>query len=180
MKERDKLVRSKVPQMLQEKGYKVQCVKLDSATFKLKLHELFLHEYKEALSKSNLRYVQAHYADMLEIIRTLRIQNQAKACNVEDLKFIEWYDSFTPEMRRLKECRTDLLVKFYELLGVEDSEVVQEQLTELTNSFKKLIVASGLQASQIEELRKKRLAELGGFGVYLGKVSRVVKVDNYL
>lgn len=179
MKENNKLVRSKVPEMLKEKGYKLKGRKLDSATYKAKLHKLFLHEYKETLSKTNLTYTQVHYADMLEVIRTLRIQNQAKVCNVEELQFMEWYESFTPHLQKLKESRTDLLAKFYELLGIKNEEVAQDQLTELTNSFKKLVLASGLEPAQIERLRKDRLAKLGGFnGVYLEKVSRVVKVEH--
>ena len=139
-----------------------------------------MQEYKEALAKPYLEHSQVHYANMLEVVRTLRMFNNANSVGIEEQQAFEWYNGFTPKLQKLKEARMDLLVKYYELLNIQNDEVMQIQLAELTNSFKNLVLASGLEPINIEKLRKNQLIQLGGFnGVYLEKVSRVVSHRSY-
>lgn len=178
MKENNKLVRSKVPALLKEKGYNLKTIKLKGEEFKIKLHSLFLHEYKECIGGDDPNFLQVHYADMLEVIRTLMVFNGINTRELQEATYqpVEWYDNFASKKVQVKSCRTDLLQKFYELLLIESSEIVKDQLRELFTSFKKLMKATELEFAQIEIVRRDMLERLGGFnGVYLEKVSKVVE-----
>ena len=83
MKTYNKLVHDNVTDILKDQGYdKLQGKKLKGKKYKAELYSLFFHEYKETLRKDKPQQLQVHYAEMLEVIRTLMM---ATKTNIKDV-----------------------------------------------------------------------------------------------
>ena len=180
MKKFDKLVRNRVSGLLESKGYKVTTKKLDGEQREKGLYSLFLREFKECEVELDAKKLQINYADMLEIIQDLSVED----ITVADIKHLEsqpmkWYKRLMPKKERIKQSKTNLLLKYDELLQIDNDEVRKEQLKEMFAALKELIEARGFNFSKVESLRMERLAKLGGFsqGIYLEEVEKTGKVD---
>ena len=179
MKNYNKLVRDNVASLLKEQGYQeVKGKKLSGKEYRNELYSLFLQEYKETLTESQRNKLQVHYAEMLEVVRTLMVLTKAdvKQFKIDnDQQIIDWYKQLSPikAKQKLVDARIDLLQKFYELLPME-TEAIKDQLGDMLISFKQLVEANEFSFSQIEEMRRDIYKRLGGFGqgVYLVGVSK--------
>jgi len=182
MKNCNKLVRDNVASLLKNQGYQeIKGKKLKGKEYREELYSLFLQEYKETLSKEKPQQLQVHYADMLEIIRTLMV---ASKTNIREVDFsgnqsIQWYKNLSPSNKKLLEARIDLLQKFYELLPMQ-TEAVRDQLGDMLISFKDLVEANNLSFANVETQRREMYKRLGGFsqGVYLVSVSKTRTKSN--
>jgi len=118
MKKCNKLVRDNVSELLQEQGFnKINQTKIKGKKYKAELYSLFLAEYKETLEKDKSAQLQIHYAEMLEVVRTLMIASKTDINDIttDNNQTMEWYKKASPSKRKLGEARIDLLQKFYEL-----------------------------------------------------------------
>ena len=176
MKTYNKLVHDNVTDILKDQGYdKLQGKKLKGKKYKAELYSLFFHEYKETLRKDKPQQLQVHYAEMLEVIRTLMM---ATKTNIKDVDLyqnqsMDWYKNASRDKDKLTKSRIDLLQNFYELLSMK-TEAVKDQLTDVLTSFKQLVESHKLSFIQVEEARRTIFKKLGGFskGVYLVSVSK--------
>ena len=177
MQKYNKLVRDNVAGLLKHQGYQeVKGRKLKGKKYKAELYSLFLQEYKETLDKDKPQQLQVHYADMLEVVRTLMV---ATKTNIKDIDFaksqpIDWYQKISPSKQKLANARLDLLLKFDELLQMK-TEAIRDQLGDILKSFKQLVETHGLQFAQVEQVRRVMYKRLGGFnqGIYLESVSKI-------
>lgn len=172
----NKLVRDNVAGLLKDKGYLISGKKLKGDKYNFELYSLFWLDFKSSLSADS-RQVYGHYADMLEVIRTLMVTNNV---NIRKLKSgesqpISWYKSFASPDKKLASARTDLLQKFNELLQMK-TEAIKDQLNDIFNSFKSLLIAHNIDFAHIEEIRRGQFEKLGGFtkGIYLEEVTKKV------
>ena len=139
----EKLSHNNSIKLLETKGnLKIEGKELKGKELKNKLCSLFLSEYKETLTKDDVNQLSVHYAEMLEVIRTLMIASKTdiKEGNLQQNQPINWYKSNTLSKNRLKMARVDLLQKFYEFLSLK-TEAVKDQLKDMLNSFKQLVDA---------------------------------------
>jgi len=173
----NKLVRDNVAGLLKSKGFAIKGKNLKGEQYTAGLYSLFLRDFKGTFD-ANLRLLQIYYADMLEVIRTLMINN---GVNIKGLKGgesqpVHWYKNLAASDQKLQTARTDLLEKFYELLQVK-TEAIKDQLNDIFNSFKRVLEANNISFVQIEKVRRAQFDRLGGFnkGVYLEGVSRIVE-----
>lgn len=179
MKNCNKLVRDNVADLLKEQGYQeVRGKKVEGKEYRNELYSLFLQEYKETLTENQKNKLQVHYAEMLEVVRTLMVSTKSDIKQFKpdkDQQVIEWYKQLSPikAKQKLVDARIDLLQKFYELLPME-TEAIKDQLGDMLVSFKQLVEANGFSFSQIEELRRDIYKRLGGFkqGLYLVSVAK--------
>ena len=187
MKNCNKLVRDNVASLLKEQGYQeIKGKKLKGKEYRKELYSLFLQEYKETLTENQKNKLQVHYAEMLEVVRTLMVTTKSNIKQFKldrDQQIIEWYKQLSPikSKQKLVDARIDLLQRFYELLPME-TEAIKDQLGDLLISFKQLVEANEFSFTQIEELRRDIYKRLGGFGqgVYLVNVSKTrSKVSTY-
>jgi len=173
----NKLVRDKVADLLQDKGYIVNTIKLEGEEYRLELYSLFWREFKESM-EDNKKHLRVHYADMLEVIRMLMLISNMDISKLDLMgnKAVEWYKNMTATQIKLSNARTDLTKTFYELLYTE-TEAIKDQLTDIFKSFNRLIGVSGLDFIQVEQTRRRNFKNLGGFnkGVYLQSVLQVVE-----
>ena len=177
MKICNKLVRDNVAGILKNQGYQeIKGTKLKGKKYKDELYLLFFTEYKETLDKDNPQQLQVHYADMLEVVRTLMVASKTniKAAAMSKNQSIDWYKKASPSKEKLMEARIDLLQKFDELLKMR-TEAIRDQLVDMLDSFKQLVEAHQISFAQVEQVRRDMYQRLGGYnkGVYLQSVSRV-------
>ena len=174
MKLCNKLVRNGVVDSLKASGYRTKSEQIRGDEYKVKLYCLFLQEYKETLQTDKEPHLYAHYADMLEVIKTLMIYNKVNinALNINQTGPMEWYKSFIPQWQKLADARMDLLQKFEELQSMK-TEAIRDQLVDMFNSFKQLVEAHKLSFAQVNKVSMNRFKQLGGFnkGLYLVGVS---------
>ncbi len=179
MKNYNKLVRDNVPQALKSQGYQeISGRRLKGKEFKDKLCSLFLTDYKQTLTSDKPQQLQVHYADMLEIVRTLMIMTKTnmKQIDFDKNQALSWYVKTSPSKQKLKLARIDLLQKYDELLLMK-TEAVRDQLGDILKSFKQLVETHGLSFDKIEEIRRVMFQNLGGYkGIYLESVS-LTKTD---
>lgn len=180
MEKYNKLVRNKVPNLLENKNYKVKTKKLDEKQLKIELYSLFLSNLKNSERTPNKQLTC--YADMLEVIRTLagtKIDNIDKDVQNQPLK---WYKRLMSKQVRINQSRTNLLEKYDELIQIKNVEVFQEQLKEVCTAFKELVEAKGSDFKRVQALCEDRMAKLGGFsqGIYLEGVENSTKVETAL
>lgn len=180
MKKFNKLVRNRVSGLLENKGFKVTTKKLDDEQREKGLYSLFLREFKECEAELDVKKVQVHHADMLEVVQTL----SSVDIKVEDLKnnrnqAMKWYQKLMSAKERIMQARTNLLLKYDELLRIKNNEVRQEQLKEVFVALKDWIEERGFDFSKAIVLQKERLKKLGGFsqGIYLEEVERANKIE---
>ncbi|MBQ7797953.1 MAG: hypothetical protein IJ371_02395 [Clostridia bacterium] len=177
MKTCNKLVRDNVTEILKTQGYKeIKGKKLKGEKYKAKLYSLFLQEYKETLNTDEIAELHVHYADMLEVIRTLMITTKT---NIKEIDFekgqpMEWYQRTLSFKSKLNTARIDLLQKFDELLQIK-TEAVKDQLGDILHSFRQLVEANNISFIDVEKVRRIMFKKLGGFsqGVYLVSVSQL-------
>lgn len=176
----NKLVRDNVAGLLKSKGYLIHGKKLKGEKYKTQLYCLFWQEFK-AVMDCNSSQILIHYAEMLEIIRTLMVVNKV---NIKQVKLsnnqpIMWYQNFASPEQKLASARTDLLQKFEELLTMK-TEAVKDQLGDILNSFNNLLNVNNLNFSLIEKLRRLQSEKFGGFsqGVYLKEVLKIKTVES--
>ena len=170
-----RLVRKKTLEKLYAEGYHGEIEKKKGKQFKFELCSLFLAEYKETLYINKPNQLKVHYADMLEIIRTLMVASKIniKEVVVSQNQPMEWYRDNSPSKQKLKEARIDLLQKFDEFLQMK-TEAVRDQLKDMFESFKRLVADHKLSFVQIEQTRRVMFEKLGGFqGDYLKSVSKI-------
>lgn len=185
MKNCNKLVRDNVASLLKKQGFQeVKGKKLKGAEYKKELYSLFLQEYKETLTEQHLGRLQIHFAEMLEVIRTLMVATNTdlKQFKIDkDQQIIDWYKQLSPTKKEQKliNARIDLLEKFYELLPME-TEAVKDQLGDMLMSFKNLVELNEFSFAEIEEQRREIYKRLGGFGqgAYLVSVSKTQSKSN--
>ncbi|MBQ8522267.1 MAG: hypothetical protein IJ458_01215 [Clostridia bacterium] len=164
-------------ELLKTKGYqKIEGKKLKGEKHKIALCSLFLTEYKETLTKDDINQIQVHYAEMLEVVRTLMISSKT---NIKELDFeqnqaIQWYKNAVPEKQKLANARLDMLQKFYELLKMK-TEAVKDQLKDVLSSFKQLVEAHKISFARVEQVRRETFKKLGGFskGIYIESASKI-------
>jgi predicted house-cleaning noncanonical NTP pyrophosphatase (MazG superfamily) len=128
------------------------------------------------LDKDKPQQLQVHYADMLEVVRTLIVATKTNINNidVQTNQTVDWYKNASPSKQKLTIARIDLLQKFDELLKMK-TEAIKDQLLDMLESFKQLLVAHKLSFVQVEQTRRTMYKRLGGFskGVYLESVSKI-------
>jgi len=176
MKKCNKLVRDNVSELLQEQGFnKINQTKIKGKKYKAELYSLFLAEYKETLEKDKSAQLQIHYAEMLEVVRTLMIASKTDINDIttDNNQTMEWYKKASPSKRKLGEARIDLLQKFYELLNMK-TEAIKDQLGDILKSFKQLVETHKVSFVKVEQTRRTMFKKLGGYskGVYLESVSK--------
>ena len=172
----NKLVRDKVVDNLKTQGYqKISGTKVKGKQYKEKLYSLFFAEYKETLATENINQLHIHYADMLEVVKTLMLATKTK---INDIDFdknrtFEWFKKSSPSKQKLGEARINLLQRFEELLGMK-TEAIRDQLADLLTSLKDVINANNLSFVKVESVRRVMYDKLGGFkkGIYLESVSK--------
>ena len=183
MEKINKLVRDRVSGVLASKGYNVVTKKLNDEQRKNGLYSLFLREFKECEETGNASKRITHCADMLQILDTLfegeSLHEHTRNKQDHPLK---WYEKLASERERVKKSKTNLLSKFYELLTIENNEVFQDQLKEVSNAVKDWIESINLDFDRVVQVCKDRLAKLGGFnqGVYLEGVEASSRVEEGL
>lgn len=170
----NRLIRENAVKLLEKSGLSLECEKLKGDEFKHKLCSLFLAEYKQTLTSDKPENLQVHYAEMLEVIRTLMVKTKT---NIKEINFnqnqpLDWYSNHSPNKDKLNLARKSLLENFYELLSIK-TEAVKDQLGDMIKSFKQLIEAHNISFVQVEQIRRTILEKLGGFkGDYLVSVTR--------
>jgi len=172
-----RLIRDNVGGLLKEQGYQeVKGKKLKGEEYKKELYSLFLQEYKETLNTDKKGYLTVHYAEMLEVIRTLMVATKTDIKQFaidKDRHVLDWYKRVSPSKHRLVEARIDLLQKFYELLPMK-TEAIKDQLGDMLVSFKNVVESHEISFAEIEKQRREMYKRLGGYGqgVYLVSVSK--------
>lgn len=169
------LVRNDTAIALKNLGLDVKGKILEGEEHKNELCSLFWQEYKDTLNTSSIKELLVHYADMLEVIRTLMVMSKT---NVKDFDLgknpaMQWYKKSSPNNDKLFDARLDILQKFSELLTIK-TEAIKDQLNDILMSFKSLVEAHGLTFAQVEKTRRTMFKKLGGFnqGTYLMGVSK--------
>ncbi len=174
----NRIVRDGVTDKLQSQGFKTEFKKLKGEKYKNALYSLFLVEYKETFNKDLVSQLKVHYAEMLEIIRTLMVVTKTKIqdININKNQHIQWYQNSSPAKEKLINSRIDLLQKFDELLLCK-TEATKDQLEDILSSFNQLVLAHKLSFVQVEQLRRTMFNKLGGYskGVYLISVAKIRK-----
>ena len=174
MKECNKLVRDNVAGLLKDKGYAIKGKKVKGEEYTFKLYSLFWQEFNESKQYSNPKYLQIHYADMLEAVRTLMLKNGLSLKDVEsnETQPVKWYKNLVASPNRVKTATTDLLQKFYELLQIK-TEAIKDQLIDIFNSFKQFVESNNVDFAQVEMVRRAQYDKLGGYnkGIYLEGVT---------
>lgn len=73
----NKLVRDKIPNIIEEKGETPVIKTLDAIEYKKELEKKLYEEYKEVIEANGEEYIE-ELADMLEVIRTLaKLENKS-------------------------------------------------------------------------------------------------------
>ena len=73
----NKLVRDKIPNIIEEKGETPVIKTLDAIEYKKELEKKLYEEYKEVIEATGEEYIE-ELADMLEVIRTLaKLENKS-------------------------------------------------------------------------------------------------------
>ncbi len=175
MKKCDRLVRDNVAKQLSEK-YLLDGEKLNGKKHDIKLCSLFLAEYKETLKTNKTQKLTVHYAEMLEIIRTLMVRTKTniKDTSVAKNQPIEWYQENSPSKQKLEIARINLLQRFGEFLTLK-TEAAKDQLLEIFKEFKNLVEKHNISFVNIEQTRREMYKRLGGYskGLYLVSVSEI-------
>lgn len=168
-------IRDNVAELLEAKGFNVKLEWLDTDEHKIKLCSLFWQEFKITLSPDKASQLQVHYAEMLEVIRTLMVMSRSsvKEFDFDENQAVQWYKNTTSSNERLAKSRIDMLQKFNELLNCK-TEAVKDQLKDVLTSFKQLVEAHGFTFAQIEKTRRTIYKKLGGYNkkTYLAGVSK--------
>jgi len=171
----NKLVRSKVPGLLEDQGYQLKGYKLEGEQYDLELYSLFWQSFNQSLNAKQ-KQMEVCFADMMEIIKTLMIKNKVNPSQLktDESQPIKWYKNLLPYKQKLANARTDFLQKFDELLRT-NTEAVKDQLGDLLISLKQLVEVNNLSFAKIEEIRRETFKKFGGFGegFYLEGVSKV-------
>ncbi len=78
----NKLVRDKIPEIIENDGQKVVIRKLDDNEYKIELGKKLLEEYNEFLTAQNQHERLEELADMLEIISTISSLEEASLSSI--------------------------------------------------------------------------------------------------
>lgn len=176
MKEYNKLVRNNA--LSKAQGVEFRSKKVKGKEFKTKLLALFLDEYQQSLSQTDEKKLITNYAEMLEIIKTLVVENQSSLQEISSnnsSQAMDWYTALISDEEKVYYSSTDLLERYYELLSIENNEVFKDGLKDLFVSFKQVIKANNISFKQVELLRRAKAEKIGGFdkGIYLQGVVRI-------
>ena len=168
-------IRDNVPTLLEGKGFMVKVERLSNEEHKSKLCSLFWHEYEQNLFTNKVAQLQVHYAEMLEVIRTLMVMSKTnvKEFDFDENQAVQWYKNSTSQKQKLEQARMDMLEKFSELLKCE-TEAIRDQLKDLLISFKHLVDAHGISFAEVEKTRREIYKKLGGYNTktYLAGVAK--------
>ena len=174
MKSCNELVRDNVAGLLKDKGYAIKGKKLKGEEFTFNLYSLFWQEFNDSLQYTEPKYLQVHYANMLEVLRTLMLKSKLSLKGIEsnESQAISWYKSVGSSVQNEKMATIDLLQKTYELFTIK-TEAIKDQLIDVFNSFKQFVEAKNVDFVQVETVRRIQFDKLGGFnkGVYLEGVT---------
>ena len=179
----NKLIRDNVSNLLEQKGYQVDAIKLKGDKYKYELYSLFLQEFKASEKHENKEKVKICYADMFDILYALMKYNKGsekELTSFDEQQPLTWYKKMLPSKLKMQLTRMNLLEKYNELLELHNNEVIKDQLKELFNGLKDLVEANKLSLKEVEKIRQQKLEKQGGFskGIYLQGVSKTVNTAN--
>ena len=123
--------------------------------------------------KEKTKQLTVHYAEMLEVIRTLMVKSKTdiKKVNFNQNQSLEWYKNNSPDKGKLNNARINLLQRVDEFLALK-TEAVRDQLMDMIQSFKDLVESHKIPFVQVEKFRRKVYEKFGGYeGDYLEKIS---------